>query len=266
MFYDLSIGRQVEHRFLDAGTAIAKDVLSGHTAEMSDKMNQALFNGGPLDPKSFKQLSSIYDLSNDVAIKTLPISHLDPKKGWKKKPGERYGIVTIEKKISFSAILGYIEAIPFIGLAIALINCIGHSIGLAVSNARLKNASKELISTEGNKDVLEKTIKVFAQAVNYTKHCNYLVGSALSLIPFPFAKTLVRLAQGILYHSQKKTAYPPYKPAADSHCDKFLETGQQRYRERYTKKNHELSTKILSSRIVPTFKSALIFSRHLKTE
>ncbi len=252
MSYDLSIGGQVEARFLHAGQAIAQDVLEGKFATVRNKLNHSLFSGGHLEPKSFNHLLSIYDPSEEIGTKTFPITYPDPIVGWKKKPGERYGIVTIEKKISFSAILGYLEAIPFIGSVLAIINLIGQSIGLAISYKNLQNASRELIESEGNKDVLEKTMKVFAEALKFTKHRNYLVGSALSL--FPFVKPFIRLAQGIRFNNNQNTARPSSKPAASYDWREFVESGERQYQKRCTKKKRELSTQILSSRILPTFK------------
>jgi hypothetical protein len=207
MCYDLS-NRQVERRFLDATIDIAQDVAISQTTQVSSKMNKALFHGGPLAPKSFEHLLTIYDPSSDAWPTTFPIIHWIPKVGWKKNPGERYGIVSIEKKIAFSAILGYLEGIPGIGTVIALIHLVAHLIGMAVSYVRLKQASQEL-NRASNSSIFIKSQKVYTQAIHYTRHRNYLVGSALSLIPF--VKPIVRLAQGILYH-QKKHIYPKPQP------------------------------------------------------
>jgi hypothetical protein len=111
--------------------------------------------------------------------------------------------VQIKKQISTSAIFGYLEAIPMIGSALAIINAIGHLFYMLSSYQALKRAVIELKETERNDFNMGRgacahfTHKVFDAAVNYTVHRNHLIGSLLSIVPF--AKPIVRLAQRAFY-------------------------------------------------------------------
>jgi hypothetical protein len=188
MSYPLSMTG--EH-FLKTGAIIARDTIDSGPEKMSNTLNRALFNGGALAPKSFKQLFSFNDPCSKV-LTLLP---------------ESYEIVLVEEKMSFSAFLGYLEAIPFLGTVFALIHLIVRLFFLAASYNSLKSVSKEMLASEENADSPEKIKKVFEHAIDYTFHRNYLIGSALSLVPF--MKPLTRFIQGMIYYYQSKTPTAP---------------------------------------------------------
>lgn len=174
--------------YIDAGEAIAQDVDQGNMSSVVEKINVTFFQGGAFAPKSFSDLASI-----KMPAHPSYITH------------EADGRVRVEitKQTSASAVLGYVEAIPVIGSVLAIINAIGHLFYMLSSYQALKRAVVELKATERNDYNMGRgacahyTHKVFDAAVDYTIHRNYLTGSLLSIVPF--AKPIVRLAQGALY-------------------------------------------------------------------
>ena len=86
---------------------------------------------------------------------------------------------------------------------LAIINAIGHLFYMSSSYQALKEAVVGLKATARTDTNMNRgacifyTDKVFDAAVDYTVHRNHLIGSLLSIIPF--AKPIVRLAQGSLY-------------------------------------------------------------------
>ena len=123
--------------------------------------------------------------------------------------GNYHNIVAIEKKASFSAVLGILEGIPVIGTVIAFFNGIRHLIGMNGSAKRLNEAATALLEMKkknaDHEAILEKTKTVFKEAMDYTIHRNYVTGSALSLVPF--LKPIVRLFQ--LYAYKPETSVRP---------------------------------------------------------
>jgi hypothetical protein len=188
MNLNLVYGKQLESNYLDAGETIAKEVTSGGYFGVSIKINDTFFGGGPLKPKTFAQINSVIIPKSPCYIENL----------------NGHGYITIRKAVSISAVLGFVEGIPVIGSAIAIIKGLGHLYGMIASYSALKKAIKELNDTERNDFNVGRgascyyTHKVFEAAIAYTNHQNQLVGSVLSLIPF--VKPIVRIAQAAIYH------------------------------------------------------------------
>ena len=174
--------------YIDAGEAITQDFDQGNMSSVVEKINAAFFQGGVFAAKSFSDLASV-----EMPEHPFCISNID---------GRGRG-VEIGKQTSTSAVLGYIEAIPVIGSVLAIINAIGHLFYMLSSYQALKRAVVELKAMERNDYNMGRgacayyTDKVFDAAVDYTVHRNHLIGSLLSIIPF--AKPIIRLAQGSLY-------------------------------------------------------------------
>lgn len=240
MSYDLSIGKQVENRFFQAGAAIARDVENGQFDQVRNKLNAALFQGGPSTPKNFKQLISISDPSSEVITHRKVTVKQNPETNNWERDGRLFYLFEIEKKISFSAVMGVLEGIPVIGSAIAIIMTIGHLISMSYARTNLQSASENLIQDPSN-DVSYKTREVFAHALKYTMHRNYLIGSLLSIVPL--LKPIVRLIQGIMSHQRAQQQYEHQhvvasitqtKPAAPS---KYLNEDIRFKKQYYTLKS-----------------------------
>ncbi len=173
--------------YIDTGEAIAADFDRGMMSSVVDKINNTFFGGGVFSPKSFSELAS-------VEIPRSP-THITVYSDGR--------VVEIRTKISNSAILGYIEAIPVMGSCLAIINAIGHLYHMGQSYRALQRAVVELQGIERTDHNMARGAcsyyadPVFDAAVDYTVHRNHMLGSLLSIIPF--AKPTVRLAQGILY-------------------------------------------------------------------
>lgn len=199
MSFNLVYGKQQQSNFLDAGEALAVDVGQGKFFDISRKLNNAFFGGGVFAPKSFTSLSSV-----NIPVNPTYIAH--------ETDGHSY--ITIGKKISFSAVIGFVEGIPVIGSAIAAIKTIYHLFGMLSSYSTLKKAVKNLNNTErsdfnvGRGASCVATEKVFAAAIDYTVHQNNLIGSLLSLIPL--VKPIIRLSQGTIFNFKTHNGTPSH--------------------------------------------------------
>jgi hypothetical protein len=195
----LIIGNQLESSFLSDVRSLSLNAAYNEKDKISDKLNKALFNGGPSSPKSFGQLLSVENPSGQVVFKK--IAHLKANNGtsaitWA-KDGNSHDLVTVEKKASSSAKYALLEGIPVIGSILAIFGAIGHAYSMRKAAARLKEAGTAHL--ESNKKPhtkeaeLEKAKQVFDAAIDYTSQRNYYKGSLLSLVPF--LKPIVRLFQ-----------------------------------------------------------------------
>lgn len=199
MSYNLSIGQHVENRFLTAGNRIARDVQNGHLHQVIDKLNTALFQGGPSAPKNFQQLLSISNVSSDVITHRKQMNAQNRETHAWENNGHGYNLFEIQTKISFSAVMGILEGIPVIGSAIAIIMAIGHYIAMKDAQVGLQRASEELLHIGGS-DLAQKTREVVSHALKYTMHCNYLNSSLLSIIPL--VKPIMRVLQSYEYQQR----------------------------------------------------------------
>ena len=203
MALNLVYGKQQESNFLDAGEAIAEDVAQGKFFEISKKLNNAFFDGGVFTPKSFASLASINIPKNPTHRSYELELDIDD---------HYHCYITIGKKTSFSAVMGFVEGIPVIGSAIAALKTIYHLFGMLSSYTTLKKAVKELNDTErsdyniGRGASCHYTKKVFEAAIDYTVHQNHLIGSLMSLIPF--VKPITRIAQGVIFNAQANNGVP----------------------------------------------------------
>lgn len=190
MPFNLVYGKQLDSHYLDAGAAIALDVTEGKFLGVSEKINNAFFGGGALTPKSFTQLTSL-EIPDVPAVRdNFP---------------EEQRYITIKSQISFSAVMGYVESIPLIGSAIAIINSHFQLFAMLSSYTTLKRNVTILNDTLRNSptnpsDMTYKTSLVVAASIDYTVHQNHLIGSLLSIIPL--VKPMMRVAQGILFHTK----------------------------------------------------------------
>jgi len=192
----ISYGKQFESLFLDAGEMLAKDVNEHRFFEVSKKINDAFFGGGPLVPKSFVHLLSISSPKSPTFI-----AH--------EMDGRVF--ITIRKELFWRKVVGYIEGIPVIGSAVAVINALGHFYSMISSYLKLRKEVKELNEIErttynvGRGASCHFTSKVFDAAVVYTVHQNGFIGSLLAIIPL--VKPIVRIAQGTLYHCKENKGF-----------------------------------------------------------
>ena len=186
MNFNLVYRQQLLDNYLDAGETIAK----ASPCKISQLVNQSFFGGGVLTPKSFKNLASIY-IPEEPGMMTTSVNT---------------GISTckINKKVSYCAIIGYVECLPGIGSPVAVLSIIYNLFGMLSSYFNLKKSVKELDAVDrtpynvGRGASSHATDKVFKAAVNYTVHQNAVVGSLLAVIPF--VKPATRLAQGIIFN------------------------------------------------------------------
>lgn len=118
-------------------------------------------------------------------------------------------VCRINKGVSIGKIVGFIEAVPVIGSAIAAISLCGHLLGIAADTYLLKKNTKKLNDLKDEKKHGEKmkevdvpatyqlhiksAEKVFNARVSYAQHCRRARASALSLVPL--LKPLVRIGQ-----------------------------------------------------------------------
>ncbi len=191
MSFNLVYGKNLESNFYDASEDIAKEFKAGRCdSGVTKKINDTFFGGGPLAPKPMEQLiSSRYpeQLSGLTGIKPVDST------------GRPICTLLIDDSLSFGEALGFIEGLPVIGSAIAVIKGLGHIFGMVSSYFDLKKAVADLDKTErsdynvGRGAYLSKTKMVFNAAVSYTSHKNQLIGSLLSIIPL--VKPIVRIAQ-----------------------------------------------------------------------
>lgn len=194
-------GVKTQASYLEMGEAIIRDIEEGNSSKVIKKINDTFFAGEVFAKKSFSFLTSIHiPFHPPKEITDLTNLFMGPR-------------VEIKKRCSCSAVLGYIEGIPFIGTVIAIFNSIGHFFSMFVAYLKLKHAANSLKATLENdvsqerKESMSRTHSVFDRAVDYTVHRNHLYGSLLAI--FPFVKPIVRLAQGLLYHaSVRKKPFP----------------------------------------------------------
>lgn len=146
--------------------------------EVSRKINDTFFDGCPLAPKSFKSMAS-------MNVPRRPPQNL----------GNNVVYIEFREDISLGGILGFIEAAPLIGSAIAAVHALGELYCTIISYLKLDDAVRHFdYSIERS----EKMDKIFDSAVAATMHQNRLIGSLLGLIPL--VKPVVRASQGILFH------------------------------------------------------------------
>jgi hypothetical protein len=107
--------------------------------------------------------------------------------------------VEIKPKKSLSLCLGFVEGVPVIGSAIAIIKSIYHGCEMIAATKRLKRAEWCLRSL-GNAE-LTRLNNVFTAAVDCTVHWNQFVSSVISIVPL--LKPILRLAQGVSYQFQR---------------------------------------------------------------
>ena len=169
----IDYGNNSGNFFLSACNYIAEP-----ETDVVDYINNYFFDGGPVDPKPLSEIVSLYAPQVNGAL----APHKAPKEQ----------TVTIEKSFSYSALLGYVEAIPFLGIVLGVINSLGHALGYYLSKQRLNTAIKE--QRNDNADGLI-ALETFRAAVQTTIHYNHLIGSMLSIVPF--VKPIVRLGQVI---------------------------------------------------------------------
>ncbi len=175
--------------FLDAGERIAQDFTEDGTSAMATRINNTYFGGGALSPKRFSQLASV----------------VSPMKPFVRSWAIDQPQVLMLESISFGECYGYLEAIPVIGSALAVIGLLAHLYGMATSYFMLSRAIVVLSQTPRNdRNVgrgasLLRTNEVFKTAVNFTQHRNQAIGSALAIVPG--LKPVVRLVQGAVYHA-----------------------------------------------------------------
>lgn len=171
-----------KNNYVNAVYEIAEYFKRGNTSSIVDKINYAFFEGGVFDPKSFSALTSTGMPSGLINERSGPSCSIRRE-------------VEFTKIESFSAVLGYVEAIPVIGSALAVIGVIGHLFGMWSAHESLDRAVQQLKNDD------QSLRDVFGAAVDYTVHYNHLMGSLVSIIPF--AKPCIRLVQGALYHIQQ---------------------------------------------------------------
>ena len=194
----ITYGKPLYDDYINAGQIIVNDFDQGNMCAVVEKINDSFFDGGPFAPKSFEALTS-NEFPKRLSIRDCTTS-------------EPTTIIVKEgDEISCSGFLAYLEAIPVIGTALAVINAIGHLFCMLSSYFALKKAVADLKAIERNDTTMYGTGEyshytdfVFHEAANYTYHQNHLYGSLLSIVPF--AKPAVRLAQWALYN-------PPVKPS-----------------------------------------------------
>ncbi|MBA3958470.1 MAG: hypothetical protein H0X51_08800 [Parachlamydiaceae bacterium] len=174
--------------------AIATCISQKDYAKVEKDINRAFFKGEAFQAKSFTQIFSI----------TVPTCS-------KGTSPDNHSYVEIKGRYSFTGVLGFLEGIPILGSAIAVILCIGHCFGLMEASSNLETAvkhygqitsdkiSRGIENTEENDRVMHQ---IFENAVAYTVHQNRLISSIISLIPF--VKPATRIAQGIAYHCSKQ--------------------------------------------------------------
>lgn len=195
MGLNIHYGDNLESVFLQAGETIAKDVEKGKYFEVSKKINQSFFGGGQFAPKSMKTLASV----------NIPDYHIRVVDCTKKKCPV-YAYVKIRKKISLSAVLGWVEGIPLIGSAIAIFKSFYHiyhsiSYGLELKNLVKKlNDEKKKENHPANKSemIFHLTVKIFSAANQFTVNQNQLGASFLSIIPL--VKPIARILQTASFH------------------------------------------------------------------
>jgi hypothetical protein len=165
-----------------AYTNFCREILCEHKkGQVVSFINQHLFEGQVLEQKSFSTLASLYE-NREMRVKTGRITGCE-----------------IQKSFSWSALLGYVEAIPGIGTAVAVINALGHALGYYLANQELQ-ALGETEDLEGDiNNISAPTARnAFRPAVDCAIHYNHMIGSLLSIVPL--LKPLVRLGQGIAHH------------------------------------------------------------------
>lgn len=184
----INYGWNLHDDYIDAGEEIVQDFDDRKISRIVEKINNTFFDGAVFDIKDFSSLLSV---------------HI-PRHPWVIMNDERGRCIEIKKQVSISALLGYIEAIPVIGSALAIINSIGHLFYMLVYYRALKHAIVQLKAIERNEHNMRRgaschfTGKVFDAAVAYSVHRNHLAGSLLSIVPL--AKPIVRFAQGALHN------------------------------------------------------------------
>ncbi|HSW86854.1 MAG TPA: hypothetical protein VLG49_05070 [Rhabdochlamydiaceae bacterium] len=192
MTLPIGYGKCLESKYLQAGKEIAQCVNEGKYVELTQKINNTFFGGFSLAPKSLSKIASIQVPVHPPYRESIV--------------GDRT-YVEIRKGISLGGIVGYIEGIPLIGSAVSAVHAIGQTYCAAISYVRLLKVVEDLNATEysdfniGRGQCCAKTNKVFDAAVAFTVHQNRLVGSLLGLVPL--VKPVIRVAQIIMYQSQK---------------------------------------------------------------
>jgi hypothetical protein len=192
----IQYGRVVEHQFLLAGQRVLQTYNSSNIFQVAEQINEAFFGGGALAPKSFSHLASV----------KIPV--FSERRYQAQTGGNIY--VQIRDELSLSSMLGYMEMIPYIGSAIAVIAALGHLYYMITSYFVFTQAVTHLQNTPFNPDNMHRGFctraakDVLEAATSYTTHQNLLVGSLIAMIPY--VKPTVRMMQAGIYYQTEQTA------------------------------------------------------------